>query len=189
MKVLIVAAHPDDEVLGCGGTILAHKKAGHDVKTLFLSEGVSSRGSLDECANWGDEIVEREEMAAAAARILGTKIVGFLRMKNLRMRDEPLLDLVKLLIEYVDDICPDIVYTHHPGDLNTDHRVTYEAVYSACRPQDNFSVMCLRVFEVPSSTDWASNMHLPTFQPDTFVDIKEFLDRKIQVMAILLIQK
>ena len=181
--VLIVAAHPDDEVLGCGGTILAHRKAGHTVKLLFLSEGVSSRGISYEYSDWAQEIHAREKMATESAKILDAEIAGFERMENLRMHDRPLLDIVKTVMKYVKEIAPDIVYTHHPGDLNTDHGVTFEAVFSACRPRDDLSVKCIRTFEVPSSTNWASNLQQPIFRPDTFVDISAFLDQKAKALS------
>ncbi len=177
--VLIVAAHPDDEVLGCGGTIAAHAKAGDKVYGLFLSEGVSSRSILGKKHNWGKEIKAREDMAVKASKILQLSIVSFLRHPNLRMRDQPLLDLVKQIDTVIREISPTLIYTHHPGDMNTDHGIAFEATLTACRPRIDLSVKYIYTFETPSSTEWSSPLSSPPFLPNYFVNIKPTLDIKL----------
>lgn len=183
MKVLVVSAHPDDEVLGCGGTLARHIAAGDVVSVLFLSEGVSSRAKRGEQRDWTPEIVEREAMARSAAHMLGFSIAGFLRHPNLRMRDQPMLDLVKQVDAVIRDKAPRIVYTHHVGDMNSDHGVTAEAAMTACRPHAGLSVRAIYAFEVPSSTEWNSPAMAPLFAPTRYVDITAFLPRKIAAMA------
>lgn len=177
--VLVVAAHPDDEVLGCGGTIAGHARTGDKVCVLFLSEGVSSRSIPGEEHNWSRAIEAREAMAIAASTVLQFTIAGFLRHPNLRMRDQPVLDLVKQIDAVIREVRPDVIYTHHPGDMNSDHGIAFEATLTACRPRNDLSVKQLYAFETPSSTEWASPLNAPPFLPNYFVDIKSTMDAKL----------
>ena len=149
-RVLVVAAHPDDEVLGCGATLAMHVQAGDEVFVLFLSEGVSSRSTPGIEHDWLPEIEAREAMAHEAARLLGYQLVKFLRYPNLRMRNMEMLDIVKQVDSVVRDIGPSVIYTHHPGDLNSDHGVAFEATLTACRPRPGLTVNSIYTFEVPS---------------------------------------
>lgn len=177
--VLVVAAHPDDEVLGCGGTIAGHARAGDRVCVLFLSEGVSSRSTPGKEHEWGPEIDAREAMATAASNVLQFTIAGFLRHPNLRMRDYPMLDVVKQIDAVMREVRPDVIYTHHPGDMNSDHGVAFEGTLTACRPRHDLTVKQLYTFEIPSSTEWASPLIAPPFLPNYFVDIKPTMDAKL----------
>lgn len=183
MKVLVVCAHPDDEVLGCGGAIARHVAAGDAVSVLFLSEGVSSRSVLGQKRDWTREIEEREAFARCAADFLGFSIVGFLRHPNLRMRDQPMLDLVKQVDTAIRAEAPQIIYTHHVGDMNSDHGMAAEAVITACRPHAGLSVRAVYAFEVPSSTEWNAPALAPPFAPMRYVDITAFLPRKIEALV------
>ncbi len=183
MNVLVVAAHPDDEVLGCGGTIARHVAANDAVSVLFLSEGVSSRSVPGEARDWAPEIDEREGFARRAAGILGFSIVDFLRHPNLRMRDAPMLDLVKQVDAAIRATSPHVVYTHHVGDMNTDHGMAVEAVVTACRPREGLTVRGIYSFEVPSSTEWNTPGLASPFLPTRYVDITDFLAIKIRAMA------
>lgn len=185
-RVLIFAAHPDDEILGCGGTIAYHRSKGDAVGVCYLSEGVSSRfdrAKQREKSLWVNDMVRREDMAKSAAEILDFEIVEFLRLPNLRMEDEPLLDIVKQIIEVVKVYSPTIVYVNFQGDLNTDHRVTFDSVYTALRPSAVHQVKRLLCYETLSSTEWAPSISRPMFTPDTFIDISEYLDVKVAALA------
>ncbi len=182
MKVLIVAAHPDDEVLGCGATLARHVAAGDAVSVLFLSEGVTGRSEPGVARDWSADIAEREAMAGRAAQLLGYSIAGFLRHPNLRMREQPLLDLVKQIDGAIRLLSPEVIYTHHIGDMNTDHRIAADAVLTACRPRQGLSVRSIYAFETPSSTEWNSPLHAPPFAPVRFVDVTAFLPRKLEAM-------
>jgi LmbE family N-acetylglucosaminyl deacetylase len=183
MKVLVVSAHPDDEVLGCGGTLARHVAAGDEVSVLFLSEGVSSRSTPGQQRDWTKEIAEREEFARRASAFLGFSIAGFLRHPNLRMRGLPMLDLVKQVDAVIRAEAPQVIYTHHAGDMNSDHGVAVEAVLTACRPVASLSVRAIYAFEVLSSTEWNSPALAAPFAPTRYVDITAFLERKIEAMA------
>ena len=181
-RILVFAAHPDDEVLGCGGTIAFHRSKGDTVGVCYLSEGVSSRLSLKEFENkdsWSKDLNEREEMAKNASKILNFEILDFLRLPNLRLKDLPLLDITKQLIKIIKDFQPDTVYVNFPGDLNSDHSVMFEATYAALRPSNIHDVKNILCYEVLSSTEWAPNIY-KQFNPDTFINISNFFTLKMQ---------
>jgi len=181
MKILIISAHPDDEVLGCGGTICRHVVLGDEVSLLFLSEGVSSRGALEK--DWTSEIEEREMFARSVSRLMGARVVRFLRYKNLRMSELSMLDIVKEIIGVIQEVKPETIYTHSGGDLNSDHRIAHEAVITACRPVVGMPVRNIYTFEVPSSTEWASTAIGERFVPTRFVDIKDYVETKIKALG------
>ena len=182
MRVLIVAAHPDDEVLGCGGTIARLVSQGHEVFVLFISEGVSSRGMFPLDNSWNPQIRQREVYALNASTVLGFQIVGFLRYPNLRMTGIPILELAKEIETTISKFTPDTIYTHHFGDMNSDHRITYEAVITACRPKPSMSVRRIYTFEIPSSTEWGQAAGLPVFSANRYVDISNFFPQKMEAL-------
>jgi LmbE family N-acetylglucosaminyl deacetylase len=181
-KVLVVVAHPDDEVLGVGGTLARHADEGDDVYVIFMSEGVSSRTLPGQKRDWSPDIKSREKMAYNSCNVLGIKIYKFLRHPNLRMRDCAVLDMVKEIEEAILKIQPNIIYTHHFGDLNSDHTLTHEIVMTACRPTEGYCVKKIFAFETPSSTAWASQIMAAPFHPNCFVDISSYLKNKLKAL-------
>lgn len=183
--ILVVAAHPDDEVLGCGGAIARHTKAGDSVRVVILAQGVTSRpGTIGQ----DDEIRQLRAAAAEANRLLG---VGELVLEGLpdnRMDGLNRLDVVQRVETYMQRWQPSIVYTHHPGDVNVDHQVTHHAVVTACRPQPGHSVETLLFFEVASSTEWQTPGSAPPFQPNWFVDITDTIELKLAALRAYLIE-
>lgn len=169
--VLVVAAHPDDEVLGCGGTIARHAKSGDSVNVLFIADGEGSRGSLE-------GVGSRMRSAIEAARVLGANEPVFLNLPDNRLDSLDLLDIIKHIEIYIQEISPTIVYTHHPSDLNIDHNITCKAVMTACRPLPEHSISSIYAFEVPSSTEWAMPIASTTFLPTRWVDISTYLDQR-----------
>lgn len=182
-KVLVIAAHPDDEVLGCGGATAKHVLQGDDVYCLILGEGITSR--YDSRGNAGkDEIEKLKQDAKKAAAILGTKDVIFRDFPDNRFDSIPLLDIVKAVESVKQEIKPDIIYTHHRGDLNIDHRITFRAVLTACRPMKGETVKEIYSFEVPSSTEWAEPDAAASLMPDVFVDITATFEKKIAALNV-----
>ena len=179
-KIFVVAAHPDDEVLGCGGTLLKHISNGDKVYVLFVSEGVSGRYKNIKEKNCLNEIVRREEMAKKAAKIGRYKIVDFLRLKNLGLGSYSHNYLTNIIIKYFSQYKPNIVYTHFENDLNIDHYHTFFSTFVASRPNKNFQIQKLLSFEVPSSTDWGINNKI--FTPNYFVDINKYQKKKIRLL-------
>lgn len=174
--VLVVAAHSDDEALGCGGTIAKHVDNGDMVFAAFMTDGVGARVSSE-----SKEVDERYVASETALAILGvTKNFRFEFPDN-QMDSVPLLSVVKKVESIVSEIKPNIVYTHFAGDLNIDHQVTHRAVMTACRPQAWGTVKEIYCFEVLSATEWSSNAS-PIFIPQKIIDISEQWKKKQQAL-------
>jgi LmbE family N-acetylglucosaminyl deacetylase len=176
-RVAVIVAHPDDEVLGCGGTIRRHTLAGDEVWTIILADGETSRDGAGEKA-----VADREAAMRAAAEVLGVQHYATHRLPDNRLDTVPLLDLIKLVERHIGDIAPAAVYTHHAGDLNVDHRCVHQAVMTACRPRAGRAVTRLLCFETPSSTEWQSAPAEPPFVPNWFVDISDVLEAKMKAL-------
>ena len=179
-SVLILAAHPDDEVLGCGGTIAKLAKQGAVIHVAFLADGVSSRSG--NCTASSAELISRRMAAQKACDILGVKSVSFDDFPDNRMDTIALLDIIKSVETLVTKFQADMVITHHAGDVNIDHRRIHEAVSAACRPQPGYPVRTVLCFEVPSSTEWQLSGSLPAFVPNWFVDISKSLECKLAAL-------
>ena len=177
-RVLIVAAHPDDEVLGCGGTIARHSDSGDHVQVLIVAEGATSRQDRRSRLDAGQELTALACAAQTAGSILGAAGVELLDLPDNRLDSLDRLDLIKQLEDRIDHHQPQIVYVHHAGDVNVDHRRLHEAVVTACRPLPGHSVRRLLSFEVASSSEWQPPSSAPVFQPNWFVDISDQWSRK-----------
>lgn len=172
--VLVVAAHPDDEALGCGGTIAKWAAAGRPVHVLLMADGEMAR---DDATGAGCEV--RRAAAKDACATLGATVEQLWFPDN-RMDSVDLLDVVKAIEARIAKIQPTTVLTHHAGDVNVDHRVVHQAVLAACRPQPGHPVRELLYFEVPSSTEWQTPS---TFAPNYFVDVSETMGAKFDALA------
>jgi LmbE family N-acetylglucosaminyl deacetylase len=163
-NVLCVAAHPDDESLGCGGTLAKHALNGDNVYVMFMTDGVGARQPND------DSLQQRRDASIKACRALGvTPMWANTLLPDNAMDSVPLLEVVRR-IEKAPYPAPDIIYTHHGGDLNVDHVITHKAVMTAFRPKPGSSVKAIYCFEVPSSTEWAPSSS-PQFNPRHHVNI------------------
>jgi len=182
MSVLVVAAHPDDEILGCGGTMARLAREGHDVRIAILAEGISSRFPHREDADQS-QLAHLHSKAQQAATKVGAKELVLCKLPDNRLDTVPLLEVVKTIEDLVARFQPEIVYTHHPGDLNVDHGVVHRAVLTATRPTAGQTVREVYTFEVPSSTEWAFQRLKPSFHPNVFEDIAATLETKIEALA------
>ena len=182
-KILVVAAHPDDEVLGCGGTIARLAQNGNPVHIAILGEGISSRQPEQEKQNQVD-IKILHSRCRRAAKILKAQDVLLYNLPDNRFDTIPLLNLIKIVEQLIDDIKPLLVFTHHAGDLNIDHALTHRAVLTAARPLAACPVKRIYAFEVPSSTEWSFGQLKPAFQPNVFFDISTTLNAKLEAMQI-----
>jgi len=179
--ILVIAAHPDDEVLGCGGTMARLALEGNDIYTLILGEGITSRDAFRDRTKRENEIVGLRKQAEDANKILGVKKVYTYDFPDNRFDTVPLLDIIKTIEKIKEDIKPGIVFTHHYGDLNIDHQITFKAVMTAFRPIKDESVKEIYSFEIPSSTEW-NVISLTYFIPDYFVNINKYLETKINAL-------
>jgi LmbE family N-acetylglucosaminyl deacetylase len=182
VKTLIVAAHPDDEVLGCGGTASRLAKEGNEVHIAILGEGIASRHKNRDNSTQ-QAIDSLREQARKAAQVLGIKEIFFRDLPDNSFDTVPLLEVVRTVESHIMQLKPDVIYTHHSGDLNIDHAIVNRAVLTATRPQEEQPVKEVYAFEVPSSTDWSFGRLADRFQPNVFVDISETLDAKIEAFS------
>ena len=190
MNVLVIVAHPDDEVLGMGGTILKHAIQGDTITVVYMATGITSRrGSKYQNVssyeinkkqelNMENQIKELRKDAKKACKLLKVKKNIFFDFPDNEMDTVPLLKIIKTIEKLVREIKPDRIYTSHYGDLNIDHRIVFEATLTACRPV-GLPVKEIICFEILSSTEWAFPYR---FKPNYFVNIKNELDKKIKSM-------
>ncbi len=177
-SLLVIAAHPDDESLGCGGTFARLSQESKEVHVAFVADGVGARtpnGLPDPLT-----LAARRLAAANACSILGVHPPHFGDFPDNRLDTVPLLEVVQQIESLVSAYRPDTILTHHCGDLNIDHQLVHRAVVTACRPQAGHPVTTILFFETPSSTEWQSQETAPAFAPNWFVDITGMLDRKIK---------
>jgi LmbE family N-acetylglucosaminyl deacetylase len=176
MNVLVVAAHPDDEILGVGGTVASHVAKGDRVRLAVMCEGVSSRYSPERDR-------EIRQQSTEAARTLGVTDLVLGSLPDQGLDTLPLGEVVKKVEQVMADPQPELIYTHFAGDINRDHRLLAEGVLVAARPYSAPLVKEILMFETPSSTEWSSPSLTAPFQPNVYVDVSEFLERKIKAFT------
>lgn len=175
-KVLVVAAHADDEALGCGGTIAKHIAMGDTVQVLFMTDGVSARS--------GNSAVDseiRNTGLTCAMNVLGVNHFRCFDFPDNQMDSVPLLTVTKAIEGIIEQYQPTIIYTHFAHDLNIDHQITHQAVMTACRPIKGHSVKKIFSFEVLSSTEWNSPSQ-PVFTPQFINNIDDYWLKKVQAL-------
>ncbi len=170
-SVLVIAAHPDDEVLGCGGTVALHARAGDEVTAVIACEGESLR--------YGPGGVGQSEHSRRAAEMLGLKESRRLGFPDQRLDTLTLLDLIAPLERAVREVRPAVVYCQFGGDANRDHELLFRAALVATRPLEPF-IEAVYAFDTASSTEWG---YPRSFVPDTWVDISTTLEQKLCAMA------
>jgi len=183
-KILIVAAHPDDEVLGCGGTIARLAREGNVIYTLILGEGITSRDEARDKAKRAKEIRKLKYQAERANNMLGVKKSFIFDFPDNRFDTVPLLDIIKIVEKVKKQLDPDVIFTHSRGDLNIDHRITFESVLTASRPVKKERLKELYSFEVPSSTEWSAAKISDYFKPNLFIDISNTLKLKVEALKV-----
>lgn len=175
--IAAIVAHPDDEVLGCGGALALHAAAGDKVRILILATGLAARGAVG-----SSDFEALRRQAENAAKVLGAQSVAFGEFPDNAMDSVPLLEVVQRVEGFLDEFPADTIYTHHAGDLNIDHRLTQGAVMTACRPLPGAAARKIFACEVNSSTEWAAPSQ-PPFVPTEFVDINAVLETKVRALA------
>jgi len=175
--ILVIVAHPDDELLWVWWTLLQHIEKGDTVDILILSSWENSR--------W--EVISDNAKRIKQANDVAKKLNAKLFMENFpdNMFDSvPLLNITKEVEKYISEIRPDTIYTHHSNDLNIDHRITFQAVLTSCRPQPHFFVKKIFCFETNSSTEWQKKESGTLFCPNKYVDITNFIDKKLEILSL-----
>lgn len=176
MNILVIGAHPDDEVLGLGGTLAMHVASGDHVSVLSLTNGEDSRDSVK------DEVIsERLKAFEKSCKIIGIHQWSVGEFKDQHLDTYPLVSIVKKIEHFSQTVNPDIVYIHHSGDLNCDHQIAYKAGITAFRPVGSQYPSLLLTYNTPSSTEWGGPVN--QFEPNYFVDISDFIQIKLEALS------
>jgi LmbE family N-acetylglucosaminyl deacetylase len=180
-RILVVAAHPDDEVLGCGATLCRRSKEGAQVHIAILGEGATSRGKRSD-PGAKRQVAKLRKDARTAARRMGARGVRLYGLPDNRFDTVAMLDIVKIVEGEIEKVRPDVIFTHHGGDLNIDHTLVFRAVLTATRPGCGLHVPEVYSFEVPSATEWAFEKLGSSFCPNVFVDVTDTIEGKVQAL-------
>ena len=173
-KILIIAAHPDDELLGLGATM--HKLINEKesiVRVIILGEGITSCSDKRDPKKWTEELKRHRENIEEARKSIGYESVGIYDFPDNRFDTVALLDIIKVIEKEKEIFKPEIIFTHHGGDVNIDHQRTFEAVITATRPMVHEKVHTVITFETPSGTEWISSSDPRKFTPNLFIEVSE----------------
>lgn len=173
-KIMIVVAHPDDEVLGLGATMnkLIHEY-GSKTHVVILGEGITSRSDKRNTKEWKKELSLHKKNIDAAKKSIGYHSISVHDFPDNRFDSVALLDIIKVIENEKQSFSPDVIFTHHGGDLNIDHQRTFEAVVTAIRPMEHEKVKTLITFETPSGTEWRASSDPRHFLPNIFIEVSE----------------
>lgn len=175
-RILVIAAHPDDEVYGMGGTMAKLSAQGHEVHVLIVTDGCTAqyagRPDLPEL------IKTKQAEAREANRLLGVKEVHFGAFPDMRLDTVPHVEVNRLIEETVDAVRPEAVYTHFYGDVNLDHQMVYRSTLVAVRPVPGQCVRELYCYRVPSSTEWSPQLAQTAFLPNVMEETVDYAEAK-----------
>ena len=173
-KVLIIAVHPDDETLGCGGTLLKHKAKGDDIHWLICT-------SIDKDHNYYE--TRKKEMQEVSA-LYGFSSIHNLQLKTMQVDEYSVSELVGKLSKVINEVQPNIIYLPFKGDVHTDHRKIFEASYSCTKSFRYPFIKKIYMIETLSETEFSPSTKEDSFIPNVFVDISEYFDKKIEIAKI-----
>ena len=181
-KIMLIAAHPDDELLGCGGTLLYYKNKGYQIKIIFLSDGESSRDISSKKTQI--LIKKREGQAIKISKLCKFKQPTFARFLDNKLDAIPLIKIVKFIEREIKIFKPNIIITHNEDDLNIDHKTVFKATITATRPSSKTFVKSIFCFETPSSTENNFSKIKVSFNPNLYFDISKFINKKISMLKL-----
>jgi len=176
-KVLVIAPHPDDETLGCGGTLLKHALSGDEIHWLIGT-------NISEKEGWGKyQVTRRKEEIRKVAKAYRFSSVHNLDLPTTKLDKIPMLDLVEKISSVNDKLKPDVIYINNQSDIHTDHQIIFRAAMSSVKSFRHSYIHRILMYETLSETEFSPPLHNHTFQPNVFVDITEFLEKKCKIMS------
>lgn len=183
-KIMLVVAHPDDELLGSGATLhRLIRQHGTKIHTVILGEGITSRAEKRDPVKWEKELNVHRKNIHQAQKEIGYQSLSVYDFPDNRFDTTALLDIIKVIEKEKEQFQPGVILTHHGGDLNIDHQRTFEAVMTACRPMGHENVKTIITFETPSGTEWRASTDPRHFIPNLFSEVSEKdLEAKIRGM-------
>jgi LmbE family N-acetylglucosaminyl deacetylase len=180
-SILVIAAHPDDEVLGCGATIAKYSKHGVPVHCIIAAQGIASRVGISDYEA-EREILELQTKTKEAHRLLGVSSTTHLNYPDNRMDSVDLLDVTQAIESVMDELLPTHVFTHQNNDVNIDHQILHNAVLAASRPQPGKSIIEVNYFEIQSSSEWRFGSNADGFHPNYFEEVTSTIDVKLAAL-------
>lgn len=183
-KIMIIVAHPDDELLGLGATMhKLIKEYGVKTHVVILGEGITSRSDSRDVKKWEEQLSIHKKNIQNAQKAIGYHSVNIYDFPDNRFDSVALLDIIKVIEKEKNDFVPEVIFTHHGGDLNIDHQRTFDAVMTACRPMSHEVVKTIITFETASGTEWRASTDPRQFLPNLFVSVSsEDVEAKISGM-------
>lgn len=180
-RILVIAAHPDDEVLGMGGTIAKYATQGSEIALLIVTDGSTSQ--YKDNPNLKDIIIEKKLETQNCADLLGIKKIYYGNLPDMKLDTVPHVEVNEVIGKVILDFSPTAVFTHFSGDVNKDHQCVYKSTLVACRPTPEQCVEKLFLYSVPSSTEWNLQASHTTFFPNWYENIEgDFADIKYKAM-------
>ena len=171
-RIMVVAAHPDDELLGLGATMhKLIKERSIQTRVIILGEGITSRSDTRDTEQWKEVLEKHHRNVETARRLIGYHSVQAYDFSDNRFDSHVLLDIVKVVEHEKEQFRPDFIFTHHGGDLNIDHQLTFQAVMTATRPMEYEQVKAVFTFETPSASDWQASCDPRHFMPNLYMEI------------------
>lgn len=184
-RIMVVAAHPDDELLGLGAAMhKLIKNQGVQTRVIILGEGITSRSDARDTELWKEALERHHRNVEAARKLIGYHSVQTYNFSDNRFDSHALLDIVKVVEHEKERFLPDFIFTHHGGDLNIDHQMTFQAVMTATRPMADERVKAVFTFETPSASEWQAACDPRHFMPNLYMEIsEEDLQAKCEAMS------
>ncbi len=183
-KIMVVVAHPDDELLGLGATFhKLIKEYNVQAHVVILGEGITSRSDKRDIEYWEKELIKHKKNILSAQKAIGYQSTSIHNFPDNRFDTVALLDIIKVIEKEKEKFSPEVIFTHHGGDVNIDHQRTFEAIITSCRPMKEEKVKTIITFETPSGTEWRSPSDPKHFLPNLFITLAEKdIDAKIKGM-------
>lgn len=177
-KVIVISAHPDDEIIGCGGTLLKHVNNGDEVSWLIITNVLESKGFTKQ------RVDSRQQEIATVQNLMNFKHVIKFDFPTMSLDSSSLNELIPKISEVFNELNPEVIYVMNRSDAHSDHRITFEAVLACTKSFRYPFIKSVLMYECISETEFAPALPEKVFQPNYFVDVTDFFEKKIDIMKV-----